>query len=127
LTHIRQWFLEDIRVPNSDESDIKESSDQVQDAEITWQQADVTVARWLANQLDYTQLAEALHGLQDLSLNPSTSIWSLSETETKGAQMTTPETSNSRFLSRLESITKEQITNHIRRLLKQYPECIDKT
>lgn len=118
---------------------------------MTWQQADITVARWLADQLGYTQLVEALRGLRNLKFDPSTCIWSLPEgEEAKQAEKTTPETSNSSFLPRLEDIRREQIVNHIRRsvessnfyrfplsvpgididlllfrLLIQYPECID--
>ncbi|KAM3178213.1 hypothetical protein ACTXT7_003019 [Hymenolepis weldensis] len=149
LTHIRQWFLEDNWIPNGGKSETKELSDQ--DAEMTWQQADITVARWLAGQLGYTQLVEALRGLRNLKFDPSTCIWSLPEgEEAKQAEKPTPETSTSSFLPRLEDITREQIVNHIRRsvessisyrillsvlvididlllfrLLIQYPECID--
>ncbi|KAM7536286.1 hypothetical protein Aperf_G00000086942 [Anoplocephala perfoliata] len=130
LTHLRQWYLEDSRaakggkLKSSTAGETADDSSSEMDAEVTWHQSDVTIARWLAGQLGYKQMVEALRGLCDLNFEPSTAVWSLPRGEAKEST-TEPLVSKLSILPRLEDITREQILNHIRRLLNQHPECID--
>lgn len=158
LTHLRQWFLEDSQLAkggkpkNKSESSKTSDESSKTDAVVMWQQADVTIARWFADQLGYTQMVETLRGLRDLKLEPSTAVWSLPEGGTKQSDKSSTESSvtKSSILPRLEDVAREQILNHIRRLvggtlrfhilviqlfdgiylfpcrlLDQHPECID--
>nr|CDS18174.1 acetyl coenzyme A carboxylase 1 [Echinococcus granulosus] len=133
LTHLRQWFLEDTRsgaktTTISEGGSGKTAEEAVEAGELTWEQCDVTVARWLAGQLGDTRMAEALQGLRDLHFDPSTAVWGMTEQvveEEVTEDSTAVPSSTLSFLPRLAGIAKEQLVSHITRLLDQYPGCID--
>ena len=114
LTHLRKWFLEE----RSRGADITLENE----ATTTWERCDVTVARWLARQLGYKAMLEALEGLKDLHLDTTTSVWTLSTGEEESSLLTSvaakeepASVKSSSLLPRLDEISKEQIVSHIRR------------
>ncbi len=126
LTHLRRWFLEDCRQRRASSKTTTTTADagppEDQLISQTWDNRDVTVARWLATQLDHQPLVSALADLQDLQLNAQDSIWRLMDdgddenTKDEGAPLTPLAPSPpSLLLPRLEELTKERIVSHIRR------------
>lgn len=75
----------------------------------------MTVARWLAAQLNHQQLSLALRGIADLEMGVEDCIWRLRSTKTTVEEKPPQEHQQSLLTSKLAEISREQFVRHIRR------------
>ncbi|KAL7058134.1 hypothetical protein AAHC03_016978 [Spirometra sp. Aus1] len=153
LTRLRRWFIQDHLSKETPESclifpgatacnetvgdsiappvfslaDVQPSaSSDLAEAVRAWETSDATVARWLAVQLEHPDLCRLLENFNAPLLVAG--CWTLvaaSEAETVDvANVSTRQPPKSSLMSRLQEISKQQMVNHIKRLLVSHPECI---
>nr|VZI07164.1 unnamed protein product [Spirometra erinaceieuropaei] len=153
LTRLRRWFIQDhlsketlescltfsgatacnetvgdsIAPPVFSLADVQPSaSSDLAEAVRAWETSDATVARWLAIQLEHPDLCQLLENFNAPLLVAG--CWTLVAASEAGtvdaANSPARQPPKSSLMSRLQEISKQQMVNHIKRLLVSHPECI---